>query len=294
MNTFTFDSIPIPVSRGRAGFTRIDRGVHIPTGSPLSGVLWARCIWTKSPSVIFGGFVGLTYHYIHFWQDTLPIVGHVLGSKSFNRKLYLQWGRFSGQSIAGLDPCFRDLRVASLPDCVIDCLIQLKKHQVEWDVPPIPGLEPWQVRAVQVIDAARRHRQLTWAELKQAAKHRFCAKQLLALSTSSSDLCDSPRETLLRLLISDLAANPELQHPIFRNPGDEFPFTIIDLAWKDHKVAVYYDGEHHLDRRQRNRDAEIRNHLEELGWVVVAVTAPELRNPERLRRRVKRAIDRGR
>ncbi len=52
-----------------------------------------------------------------------------------------------------------------------------------------------------------------------------------------------------------------------------------DLVWEAHKVVVEYDGGVHLDEMQRRYDAARRNQLTRAGWLVLVVTADDLRKP---------------
>ena len=57
------------------------------------------------------------------------------------------------------------------------------------------------------------------------------------------------------------------------------------MAWIDERVILEYDGAVHLEERQRRRDAQRRNMLQEAGWMIITVTADDLRTPRRLLRR---------
>ncbi|RBY86613.1 endonuclease domain-containing protein [Blastococcus sp. TF02A-30] len=93
-------------------------------------------------------------------------------------------------------------------------------------------------------------------------------------------LAGSPQETRLRLLVhsSGLPA-PVAQHPIRRN--GRF-VARVDFAWPELRVALEYDGAWHGEPGQFARDRERLNRLTAAGWVVVFVTARDLRDPERL------------
>jgi very-short-patch-repair endonuclease len=49
----------------------------------------------------------------------------------------------------------------------------------------------------------------------------------------------------------------------------------LDLAWPERKVAIEYDGAHHLSRRQHSRDLERHNRLRAAGWTVLQVDAAQ-------------------
>lgn len=52
-----------------------------------------------------------------------------------------------------------------------------------------------------------------------------------------------------------------------------------DMVWAAEKVVVEYDGAVHLDEEQRRHDATRRNLLTRAGWLVIVVTADQLRKP---------------
>lgn len=63
----------------------------------------------------------------------------------------------------------------------------------------------------------------------------------------------------------------------------------IDLAWPEFRVAVEYNGyAAHLGREEA--DAARRLDLERRGWIVLPVTAADLRDPVRLVARVRAAL----
>ena len=85
---------------------------------------------------------------------------------------------------------------------------------------------------------------------------------------------DSPMETRLRLLLR-AAGVPE---PVCGRPVLDGGHEVArpDLSWPAVRVAVEYDGAHHLTQRQRQRDLGRQRVLEDLGWRVVVVTAEDL------------------
>lgn len=86
------------------------------------------------------------------------------------------------------------------------------------------------------------------------------------------DLCDtgaeSPWETRTRLFL--------LHHglPGFRTqvPAPGLPYR-LDLARRDVRVAVEYDGAHHRDPAQHARDLTRWNRLRRAGWLIYPLTA---------------------
>ena len=52
--------------------------------------------------------------------------------------------------------------------------------------------------------------------------------------------------------------------------------ALLDMGWRDFKVAVEYDGDHHRkDRRQYVKDIARLRMLEALGWIVIRVIAED-------------------
>lgn len=88
------------------------------------------------------------------------------------------------------------------------------------------------------------------------------------------DHCDaqaqSPQETLLRLRI-ERSPLPQPTSQVKIHEPDGRLITVADLAYKALKVAIFYDGEHHGDPDQWQRDARITARLVELGWQVVRI-----------------------
>ncbi len=97
----------------------------------------------------------------------------------------------------------------------------------------------------------------------------------------------SPRETWLRLLLIDVGLPvPATQIPVHR---DWRLVGVLDMGWKQYKVAAEYDGDHHrTDRRQYRKDQRRLRKLEEMGWIVIRVIAGD--TPDDIVRRVRAAL----
>jgi hypothetical protein len=99
------------------------------------------------------------------------------------------------------------------------------------------------------------------------------ARQAAALVRSG---VDSPRETHLRLLLV-LAGLPEPQVGQVIHDSDGGWLARPDLSYPEFKIAIEYDGQHHLiDLRQWRRDIRRRENLEREGWLVRVITAHDL------------------
>lgn len=86
---------------------------------------------------------------------------------------------------------------------------------------------------------------------------------------------ESPWETVLRLTIVDAGLpEPEVGGVIVEE-GEQI--AVCDLVYRDAKVVVEYEGEHHLvDADQARRDIERVRRLESHGWRVIRVTKTDL------------------
>lgn len=81
---------------------------------------------------------------------------------------------------------------------------------------------------------------------------------------------ESLKESWLRLLLVDAGLPvPETQIPVY--DGHE-PFAYLDMGWRDIKLAVEYDGDHHrTDRPSYIRDLRRLPKIQARGWEVLRV-----------------------
>ncbi|MGB1224135.1 MAG: hypothetical protein ACPHCN_08330, partial [Mycobacterium sp.] len=84
---------------------------------------------------------------------------------------------------------------------------------------------------------------------------------------------ESPRETWLRLIVVRAGyPRPETQLSVYNEYGALI--GVVDLGWRDLKIAVEYEGKHHRMSRERfDRDIRRIDELLELGWIVIRITA---------------------
>lgn len=91
---------------------------------------------------------------------------------------------------------------------------------------------------------------------------------------------DSRPETLVRMMLTR-AGVPE---PVVNQDvsGDGGWIGRPDLSWPAVEVAVEHDGDHHRTSRQQWRSDKARSRvMREHGWVVIELTADDLRTPGR-------------
>lgn len=171
-------------------------------------------------------------------------------------------------------------RFTDVATAVIDCLVSIFRGHHEWRVPHIAGLAPAEVQAIEILDLVRTKTGLTREDLFAEAASRTCRRRLKRLWKLSVAGVDSPPETHMRLILRDLA-DWENQTEFFDATGRYL--TAADLYDPVSRLALFYDGEHHLQRSQRDYDSEVGQQLLLQGITPVRITAGQIRNPEQLR-----------
>lgn len=96
----------------------------------------------------------------------------------------------------------------------------------------------------------------------------------------------SPPETRLRLLVHEAGHRGfRTQVPVYDASGARL--LTADLADPRRRIALEYDGEHHLLREQRDWDSTVVLRAMRAGWVVIRVTAGMLDSPALLLARLR-------
>lgn len=86
---------------------------------------------------------------------------------------------------------------------------------------------------------------------------------------------DSPRETWLRLQLTDAGMPPD-QTQIMVTHGRGRIAAILDMGWEQFQVGVNYDGIfHQSDRKRYVQDQKTLRRLEAMGWIVIRVIAED-------------------
>lgn len=102
---------------------------------------------------------------------------------------------------------------------------------------------------------------------------------------------ESPAETRLRLLING-AGFPE---PVISCPVSTDRRTFhADLGYPGLKIAIEYEGEYHFTGGAERARWDLRRYeaMDDAGWIVIRVTALDLRDPRRFLGRLAAAIRR--
>ncbi|OCB51975.1 hypothetical protein A5722_29780 [Mycobacterium vulneris] len=86
---------------------------------------------------------------------------------------------------------------------------------------------------------------------------------------------DSPRETWLRLQLTDAGMPPD-RTQIMVTEGRGRIVAILDMGWERFGVGVNYDGIfHQSDRKRYVQDQKTLRKLETAGWIVIRVIAED-------------------
>ena len=117
-----------------------------------------------------------------------------------------------------------------------------------------------------------------WARRRRGV---VAARQALPLLDPRAE---SPGESITRVhLITFGLPRPEVNINVFHNGRW---IARVDIAWREARLVLEYDGAVHLQEDVRRRDAVRRNELQEAGWLVLTVTADDLRRPTDMATRV--------
>jgi hypothetical protein len=130
--------------------------------------------------------------------------------------------------------------------------------------------------AVVAIDALMRATRLKVPAIEAQAR-RYPGRRGLKRALMALDLVDpgaeSPPETRLRLLIVRAGfPRPQTQLRVY----DQYGVLIgeVDMGWRELKIAVEYEGDHHrTSRRVFHKDIKRVDALLEQGWIVIRVTS---------------------
>jgi hypothetical protein len=103
-------------------------------------------------------------------------------------------------------------------------------------------------------------------------------------------LTESPMETWLRLVLTDAGLpRPQAQYAVHDSRG-RFVGR-LDLAYREAKIGIEYEGDHHRERAQFRADIARLNALRAAGWTIIRVTADDVRHPEQIVRQIRALLE---
>ena len=125
------------------------------------------------------------------------------------------------------------------------------------------------------------------AEAMRHPRQKGAASRVRSLQLAN-DRSESRRESLLRVLLIEAGLPvPECNVEIWDGARH---VARVDMLYREQRLVLEYQGDHHRDPDQWSRDQMRRAELEALGYTVTYVTRRDFDDPERLAARVRRLL----
>lgn len=258
----------------RTRFTRVLPGIHLVTGSAYDVLARIRAAWLWAPrgAVIAGAAAAL----LHGERQVAP--------EEINRgiDLYLTQAARAPDGIR-IRRLRRPLESADVTERTSMRCTTVGRTAVDlarWHSDPLQA-----TIAVDAVCNATRTPVARVADYASSTPGLHGKRHVQRILDQCDHRADSPRETMLRLIIRDSPLpTPEPQVQIADSAGRHI--VTADLAYRAHRVALLYDGEHHLRREQRDWDSTVTARLFDEGWLDLRITSGMLRDPAILVRRI--------
>ncbi|GAA1691461.1 hypothetical protein GCM10009765_46090 [Fodinicola feengrottensis] len=147
---------------------------------------------------------------------------------------------------------------------------------------------------VALTDAILHRRLSTPEQLAFAIKAGRRGVKIARLSLLAADeRAESPWETRTRMMLHAVGIMVTPQVVVRDVLGNVI--ARVDLALPEFKIAIEYDGEHHLGIAQQRADVDRARALERAGWLVLRFGVEDVRdNPRRMIAEIRAAITRRR
>jgi hypothetical protein len=187
------------------------------------------------------------------------------------------------------------LRVVDPATTAAQCLWSILHGRHSWSHLRLPGIDDRIYRAVQFVDAFTQCTRLTHEDICAASADRVDARTVGEVVGMCDYGAQSPMETALRLIVAPLLPAGLAWESQVREDaeGRMLPGgTVPDLACRELRVALYYDGGHHDSLQQRETDLQLTQAMMNDGWEVCRFTRHGIRSPARVLRTVGEALDR--
>lgn len=257
-----------------SAWRRLYRGVY--ADADLPDVLDVRIRGARMiapPTAVFSGRTAAHLHGVPELADTheLPVEVTVPGDGRF--------GPVQGLRVRRVDLPSSDVVEVRGWRCTTG--VRTALDIARWE--PLPD-------AVAALDLMLARGAVAEVALRAAAESRSGrgSRQALRAVTLTDGRAESQPESRLRVILT-LAGLPPVPQYVVRGPGGVF-VARLDLAYPELRVAVEYDGVWHAEPGQFARDRSRLNGLTAAGWVVLHVTAADLRDPARLVERVRALV----
>lgn len=256
----------------RRWYRPLFRGVYVPKAATPTLADRALGAWlTTDRTGVIGGVAASGLHGAE-WVDDREPVEVLVGERRRQSGLIIRMDRIDDDEITVID----GLPVTTPTRTAFDLGRHLSRSAALGRMDALLRAAPYRAGDVEAVmgkyGPVRGVRQL---------------RDLLSLVDAGAE---SLRESWLRLLLIDGGlARPETQIPVLDDDGVAFAF--LDMGWRDIKLAVEYDGDHHRTSRVAYvKDLRRLPKLEKRGWEVIRVIAED--SSKSVLRRVREAFGR--
>jgi hypothetical protein len=154
----------------------------------------------------------------------------------------------------------------------------------------VAALEPL-LTAVALLDGMVRAGHLDQAALRsleRSARGRWRGTRVARAVPLVDGRSESPPESWVR--VACVRAGLPAPVPQYVVLADGEFLGRVDLAWPEYRVIVEYEGPHHFEDLQIRRDDRRYRRLIEAGWLVIRLSAPDLRDLEGVVARIRAAL----
>jgi hypothetical protein len=239
----------------RTRYKAMHHDVYVAKDADVTAVLRAKACWLRSRGHgVLAGFSAAALHGTRWIYADLPAT--IIDTNRRRTPGITVWA----DEITDDEICIREgLRVTTPVRTALDLA---RRYPADPAVIAIDALaRATRLKVPAIESAARRH------------KGRRGLKQILTALDLVDPGAESPPETRLRLLIVRAGfPRPQTQIPVYDQYGALI--GVVDMGWRERKIAVEYEGDHHrTSRRVFHKDIKRVDALIEQGWIVIRVTS---------------------
>ncbi len=239
----------------RTRFVAIHHDVYVPKHTELTAVIRAKACWLRTRG--HGILAGSSASALHGakWIDAKVPATAIDTNRRRTAGIVVWAGTINADEVCVVD----GMRVTTPVRTAADLA---RRYPLDAAVAAVDSLaRATRLKVAQIESAVRRH---------PGRQGRSRALETLSLVDPGAE---SPRETWLRLIVVRAGyPRPETQLSVHNEYGALI--GVVDLGWRDLKIAVEYEGKHHRMSRERfDRDIRRIDELLEQGWTVIRITA---------------------
>ena len=303
-------------------YDAVAHGVLLPTDTERTDedcgayrhcvIMRARAQLLLHPECVLGGWGAAGYHGLKYWADAAPVLLLNDTVPPRDSDVTADAAEFPLRAAVRAlpsdfdlerdtvtpDPALPTLRVVSAPLALAQCLRSVLSGKHDWRTVDIDGLSHTDICAVQLLDAFTQCTTITHTQIREACRGIVGSRQLKRLLALSMPGAESPRETELRLFVREMLPDSHVWETQFGVQyreetslgGTRTRATFFDLACRDLRIGLYYDGKHHEDADQTEKDFEQLQDLRDGQWIVVRINRKLMANPRKMLRQIALAI----